>query len=93
MRTLVRGSGACWPSRTCAPSRVTCAVGPRSAIGYVERARLSADPTYYPKAQAALDRARALRTDDDLTLAGLGALAAARHDFAGHCAGQTGPWP
>jgi tetratricopeptide (TPR) repeat protein len=51
-------------------------------IGYVEQGRLSADPTYYPKAQAAFGRARALRADDDLALAGLGALAAARHDFA-----------
>ncbi|MGI8335597.1 hypothetical protein ACRYCC_37075 [Actinomadura scrupuli] len=49
---------------------------------YVERARLTADPAYYPKAAAALDRALRLRpVDNDAAHAGLAALAAARHDF------------
>jgi tetratricopeptide (TPR) repeat protein len=52
-------------------------------VAYVEQARLSADPTYYPRAEGVLDRSlRLARNDDDAALAGLGALAAARHDFA-----------
>jgi tetratricopeptide (TPR) repeat protein len=63
---------------------------PRDATGwatlglsYVEQARLTADPAYYPKAAAAL--AEALRVqpgDNDAAHAGLAALDAARHDFA-----------
>src|SRR5262249_28170901 len=38
---------------------------------------------FYPKAQGALDRSLALApTDNDSALAGLGALAAGRHDFS-----------
>jgi len=63
---------------------------PRDAAGWatlgladVEQARLSADPTYYTKAEGVLDRSLRLSpTDNDAALAGLGALAAARHDFA-----------
>jgi len=63
---------------------------PRDATGwatlglaYVEQARLSADPTYYTKAADVLDRSlRVSPTDNDAALGGLGALAAARHDFA-----------
>jgi tetratricopeptide (TPR) repeat protein len=52
-------------------------------LAYVEQARLSADPTYYPRAAAVLDRSLRLTPgDNDAALAGLGALAAARHDFA-----------
>jgi tetratricopeptide (TPR) repeat protein len=52
-------------------------------VAYVEQARLSADPTYYPKAQGVLDRSLRLEpNDNDAALAGLGALAAARHNFA-----------
>ncbi|MDQ3734524.1 MAG: hypothetical protein M3400_11100 [Actinomycetota bacterium] len=50
---------------------------------YVEQARVTADPTYYPKAEGALQESLALRPDDnDAALTGLGALANARHDFA-----------
>jgi tetratricopeptide (TPR) repeat protein len=63
---------------------------PRDAAGWatlgladVEQARLSADPTYYTKAAGVLDRSLRLSpTGNDAALAGLGALAAARHDFA-----------
>jgi tetratricopeptide (TPR) repeat protein len=49
---------------------------------YVERARLTADPSYYAKAEGALRRSLDLRPDgNDLALTGLGALANARHDF------------
>jgi tetratricopeptide (TPR) repeat protein len=62
---------------------------PRDATGwatlglsYVEQARLTADPAYYPKASAALAEALRVRpADNDEAYAGLGALAAARHDF------------
>ncbi|HSR84786.1 MAG TPA: hypothetical protein VLM11_11470, partial [Streptosporangiaceae bacterium] len=56
-----------------------------AALGsaYIERARVTADPTYYPKADGALHRSLALRpTGNPAALAGLGALANARHEFA-----------
>jgi tetratricopeptide (TPR) repeat protein len=50
---------------------------------YVELARVTADPTYYTKAQGALDRSLSLRPDSNgPAMLGLGALANARHDFA-----------
>ncbi len=49
---------------------------------YVEQARVTADPSYYPKAEGALDESLALRPEgNDPALIGLGALANARHDF------------
>lgn len=51
---------------------------------YVQQARISGDPSFYPKAQAALDRSLQLRAEENLpALIGMGALANARHDFAG----------
>jgi tetratricopeptide (TPR) repeat protein len=50
-------------------------------FAYVEQARITADPTYYPKAQQALARAHALAPSAALTLTGEATLAAARHDF------------
>jgi tetratricopeptide (TPR) repeat protein len=48
----------------------------------VEQARISGDPSYYGRAQRALDRSLQVRRDDNApALTGLGALAAARHDF------------
>ncbi|GAA3024849.1 tetratricopeptide repeat protein [Streptomyces glomeratus] len=52
-------------------------------LAYVEQARTKGDPSRYPQAQRALDRALALRPDNDAALAGRAALAAARHDFTG----------
>jgi tetratricopeptide (TPR) repeat protein len=52
-------------------------------LAYVEQARISADPTYYPKADRALARAERLAPTAALTLVGQATLAAARHDFAG----------
>ncbi|WP_290058318.1 tetratricopeptide repeat protein [Amycolatopsis solani] len=50
---------------------------------YVEAARAKADPTYYPKAEEALRKSVAQQPDGNgIALAGLGALANARHDFA-----------
>ncbi|MET7400763.1 tetratricopeptide repeat protein [Dactylosporangium sp. NPDC005572] len=57
-----------------------------AALGeaYLEQARISADPAYYPKAEGALRKSLEVRPDDnEPALAGLGALANARHDFAG----------
>jgi tetratricopeptide (TPR) repeat protein len=56
-----------------------------AALGaaYLERARVTADPSYYPKAEGALRRSLTVRKDDNAAaLIGLGALANARHDFA-----------
>jgi tetratricopeptide (TPR) repeat protein len=56
-----------------------------AALGsaYVERARVTADPTYYPKAAGALRRSLSLRpSGNPAALVGLGALANARHEFA-----------
>lgn len=50
---------------------------------YLEQARVTADPSYYPKADGALRRSLAIHRDGNATaLIGLGALANARHDFA-----------
>ncbi|MEX0755127.1 MAG: tetratricopeptide repeat protein [Actinomycetota bacterium] len=55
-------------------------------LAEIQRARTTADPSAYPRAQEALERAaRIERRDGDVgsqTLIGLGALALARHDFA-----------
>lgn len=50
---------------------------------YVEAARVSADPSYYPKAQGALEKSLELEpAGNDDALTALGALANARHEFA-----------
>jgi tetratricopeptide (TPR) repeat protein len=56
-----------------------------AALGsaYVEQARAVADPSYYPKAEGALQQSLQVRPGNALALAGMGALANARHDFAG----------
>ena len=49
---------------------------------YVQQARITADPAYYPKAETALTESLRLQPDQNWqALAGLGALANARHDF------------
>ncbi len=56
-----------------------------AALGsaYLERARVTADPTYYPKADGALRRSLKLRpAGNPAALVGLGALANSRHEFA-----------
>jgi tetratricopeptide (TPR) repeat protein len=51
-------------------------------LAYVQQARLTADPSYYAKAGGALRRSLSEHPDGNhLALVGLGALAAARHDF------------
>jgi len=52
-------------------------------VAYLERARISADPTYYPKADEAVRRSLAVRPADNVEArVAEGALANARHDFA-----------
>ena len=53
-------------------------------LAYVQQARVTADPSYYPKAQGVLERSLGLeRNDNFAAMVGMAALAAARHDFAG----------
>lgn len=56
-----------------------------AALGtaYVEKARVTANPSYYPKAEGALRKSLAQQPDGNgPALLGMGALANARHDFA-----------
>ena len=56
-----------------------------AALGttYVQQAAVTGDPSYYPKAQAALRRSLAIQPDDNAgAWTGLASLSAARHDFA-----------
>jgi tetratricopeptide (TPR) repeat protein len=53
-------------------------------LAYVQQARITADPSYYPKAQGVLDRSLALNGHGNFgAMTGMAALAAARHDFSG----------
>jgi tetratricopeptide (TPR) repeat protein len=52
-------------------------------VAYVQQARITGDPSYYPKADGVLRRSLRVRpADNAVALVGMGALAAARHDFA-----------
>ncbi|MEO8475585.1 MAG: tetratricopeptide repeat protein [Actinomycetota bacterium] len=52
-------------------------------LAYVQQARVTADPSYYPKAQGILEASlRSHPQDNEGALVGMAALAAARHDFA-----------
>ncbi|MEX2420865.1 MAG: tetratricopeptide repeat protein, partial [Actinomycetota bacterium] len=51
-------------------------------LAYVAQGRVTADPTWYPKAESALAESIRLKGPDNVEAAlGLGALALARHDF------------
>ncbi len=50
-------------------------------FAYQQRARETADPSYYPKSEGVLRRALALAPGDNLAVAGLGSLALSRHRF------------
>ncbi len=53
-------------------------------LAYVAQARITADPSYYPKAEGVLEQSLRLDIQDNFeALVGMGALALARHDFAG----------
>jgi len=52
-------------------------------LAYVEQARITADPSYYPRAEGALDTSLELNeADNDVALTGMGALSNARHEFS-----------
>jgi tetratricopeptide (TPR) repeat protein len=56
-----------------------------AALGqaYVQQARITADPSYYPKAEGVLKRSLALNGSGNFdALTGMAALSAARHDFS-----------
>ena len=50
-------------------------------LAYLQKVRETGDPTYYQKAEQALDRALAAQPDDYASMSAKGALALARHDF------------
>jgi tetratricopeptide (TPR) repeat protein len=51
---------------------------------YVVQGRVTADPTYYPKAEGVLQESLQINGEGNfMGLVGMGALALARHDFAG----------
>jgi tetratricopeptide (TPR) repeat protein len=51
-------------------------------FAYVQQARITGDPTYYPKAEESLRTSLRLQPSrNEGALVGMGALAAARHDF------------
>src|SRR5438552_3732812 len=53
-------------------------------VAYIQEARVTADPSYYPKAQAILETSlRIDPTDNASAMIGMSALSAARHDFSG----------
>jgi tetratricopeptide (TPR) repeat protein len=53
-------------------------------LAYVQEARITFDPSYYPKAEGVLHRSLELDARDNFeAMVGMAALAAARHDFAG----------
>jgi tetratricopeptide (TPR) repeat protein len=53
-------------------------------LAYVQQARLTADPSYYPKAEGVLRRSLSIESKDNFeAMVGMAALAAGRHDFAG----------
>lgn len=51
-------------------------------LNYVQQAKTTGDPTYYPRAEAALKRSLALAKEDNYTaMGGMAALESARHNF------------
>lgn len=52
-------------------------------LAYVQQAKITVDPAFYPKADGVLAQSLRINTDQNyLAYAGLSALASARHDFA-----------
>jgi tetratricopeptide (TPR) repeat protein len=53
-------------------------------LAYVQQARITADPSYYPKAQGILQVSLDTNSDQNFAaMVGMASLAAARHDFSG----------
>jgi tetratricopeptide (TPR) repeat protein len=64
--------------------RIPADAGSWAALGsaYIQQARVTGDPSYYPKAAGALHRSLVVEPDRNASaLSGLAALAAGRHDF------------
>jgi tetratricopeptide (TPR) repeat protein len=67
-------------------------------LAYVAQARVTADPSWYPKAEGVLRRSARLHPDENVDAAlGIGALDLARHDFAaalqqGRLASELNPY-
>ncbi|HEU5316648.1 MAG TPA: tetratricopeptide repeat protein, partial [Chloroflexota bacterium] len=64
---------------------------------YLQKVRETGDPSYYARAEAALQQSLALGPDNALAAAGMGALSLARHDFDaglhwGETARRQAPW-
>lgn len=56
----------------------------RLGLAYIQKARISADPSYYPKAEKVLSRSLELQESENFeAMLGMGALDLARHDFSG----------
>ena len=68
------------PSR---PGRTTATLVARLGLAYLQQARETGDPSYYPKADELLRRARTLEPTSLDAVVGLGSLALSRHDFHG----------
>jgi len=52
-------------------------------LDYVQRAKVTVNPAYYPKAEGALRRSLSLNnTENSVAMAGMAALSAAQHNFA-----------
>jgi tetratricopeptide (TPR) repeat protein len=51
------------------------------ALAYVEQARVTADPSFYARADRAIKKATGLKPGDPVLLTATASLAAARHDF------------
>ena len=53
-------------------------------LAYVQQARITADPSYYPKAEGILQVSLGINTEQNYAaMVGMASLAAARHDFSG----------
>jgi tetratricopeptide (TPR) repeat protein len=53
-------------------------------LAYIQKARISTDPGFYPKARTVLRRSIEVQSEDNLeAIVGLGALDLAQHDFKG----------
>lgn len=53
-------------------------------LDYVQQAKITVDPSYYPKAEAVLKRSLSINSSENyLAMAGEAALKAAEHDFTG----------
>ena len=79
VRRRTRSSQACRPA--CAVGRMIGAALSQLGLAYLQKARETGDPAYYPKVEGVLREALKRQPDDYAATGGMGALALARHDF------------